>query len=186
LAVGTPNPALLKTYEFDPRGIRPESVQSYEVGYKGLLGPKFLIDAYAYYNKYKDFITAVEVYQQQGTTYPFPKFGVPVNATGEVKAYGAALGIDYLLGKFNVSGNVSYNEIGDLPAGYINDFNTPKYRYNLGFGNKEIFKNVGFNVAWRWQDEFYWNSSFASGDRTCLQYIGCTDQFESTFGKLND
>jgi outer membrane receptor protein involved in Fe transport len=164
LAVGAPNPALLKTYEFDPRGIRPESVQSYEVGYKGLLGPKFLIDAYAYYNKYKDFITAVEVYQQQGSTYPFPKFGVPVNATGKVTSYGAALGIDYLLGKnYNLSGNVSYNEIGDLPADYLNDFNTPKVRYNLGLGNKEIIKNFGFNVNFRWQDEFFWNSSFASG-----------------------
>jgi outer membrane receptor protein involved in Fe transport len=164
LASGTPNPALLKTYEFDPRGIRPESVQSYEVGYKGLLGPKFLIDAYAYYNKYKDFITAVEVYQMQGTTYPFPKFGVPVNAQGEVTSYGGALGIDYLLGKnYNLSGNVSYNEIGDLPADYLNDFNTPKVRYNLGLGNKEIIKNFGFNVNYRWQDEFFWNSSFASG-----------------------
>ncbi|MNK12369.1 catecholate siderophore receptor CirA [compost metagenome] len=164
LAAGAPNPALLKVYEFDPRGIRPESVQSYEVGYKGLLGPKFLIDAYAYYNQYKNFITAVEVYQQQGTTYPFPKFGVPVNATGKVTSYGAALGIDYLLGKnYNLSGNVSYNEIGDLPADYLNDFNTPKVRYNLGLGNKEIIKNFGFNVNYRWQDEFFWNSSFASG-----------------------
>lgn len=164
LASGTPNPALLKVYEFDPRGIRPESVQSYEVGYKGLLGPKFLIDAYAYYNKYKDFITGVDVYQAQGSTYPFPKFGVPVNAAGKVTSYGAALGVDYLLGKnYNLSGNVSYNKIGDLPADYINDFNTPKFRYNLGLGNKEIIKNIGFNVNYRWQGEFFWNSSFASG-----------------------
>lgn len=163
LASGAPNPALLKTYEFDPKGIRPESVQSYEVGYKGLLGPKFLIDAYAYYNQYKDFITAVEVYQMQGAN-SFAKFGVPVNAQGEVTSYGAALGIDYLLGKnYNLSGNVSYNEIGDLPADYINDFNTPKVRYNLGLGNREIIRNIGFNVNYRWQDEFYWNSSFAAG-----------------------
>lgn len=162
-SAGTPNPGLLQQYNFDAKGVVPESVQAYEVGYKGLLGPKFLIDAYAYYNMYKNFITAVDVYQR-GSDGSFTKFGVPVNATGEVKAYGAALGIDYLLGKFNVSGNVSYNEIGDLPAGYINDFNTPKYRYNLGLGNKEIIKNVGFNVAWRWQDKFYWNSSFASGE----------------------
>jgi outer membrane receptor protein involved in Fe transport len=163
LASGAPNRALLKAYEFDPRGIRPESVQSYEVGYKGLLGPKFLIDAYAYYNQYKNFITAVEVYQENGAIYPFPKFGVPVNAKGEVTSYGGALGIDYLLGNYNLSGNVSYNEIGDLPADYINDFNTPKVRYNLGLGNREIIKNFGFNVNYRWQDDFFWNSSFASG-----------------------
>jgi len=68
------------------------------------------------------------------------------------------------MGQFNLTGNVSYNEIGDLPLNYINDFNTPKYRFNLGLGNQNIFKNVGFNTAYRWQDKFYWNSSFASGD----------------------
>lgn len=161
-ATGTPNPALLQTYEFDARGVRPESVKAYEVGYKGLLGSKFLIDAYAYYNTYKNFITSVEVYQQNGTS--FSKFGVPINAQGEVDTYGAALGVDYLLGAYNLSGNVSYNKIGDLPVNYINDFNTPEIRYNLGLGNKEVIKNVGFNVNYRWQDAFYWNSSFASGD----------------------
>ena len=161
-AVGTPNPSLLQTYDFKAEGVKPESVQAYEVGYKGLLGPKFLIDAYAYYNIYKDFITAVDVYQNNAGS--FVKFGVPVNATGKVTSYGAALGLDYLLGDYNVSGNVSYNEIGDLPVNYINDFNTPKVRYNLGFGNKEIIKNVGFNVAYRWQGKFYWNSSFSSGE----------------------
>jgi len=162
IAAGATDPGLLAQYTFDPRGVRPESVKAYEIGYKGLIGSKFLIDAYAYYNTYKDFITAVEVYQQNEDG--FSKFGVPVNAEGEVNAYGAALGIDYLLGNYNLSGNVSYNEIGDLPANYINDFNTPTIRYNLGLGNKELIKNLGFNVNYRWQDSFYWTSSFASGN----------------------
>ncbi|MBB6235420.1 outer membrane receptor protein involved in Fe transport [Pedobacter sp. AK013] len=160
-ATGTPNPALLQQYTFDTKGVRPESVQSYELGYKGLLLPNLLVDVYGYYNIYKDFITAVDVYQNVGGS--FVKFGVPVNAEGKVTSYGAALGLDYLVGKYTISGNVSYNKIGDLPVNYINDFNTPKIRYNLGFGNKEIIKNFGFNLAYRWQDQFYWNSSFASG-----------------------
>lgn len=165
-ATGTANPALLQQYTFDPRGVRPESVQSYELGYKGLIMPNLLIDAYGYYNIYKDFITAVDVYQNVGTlaSPTFVKFGVPVNAAGEVTSYGAALGLDYLINKWTLSGNVSYNEIGDLPVNYINDFNTPKIRFNLGLGNREIIKNFGFNVSYRWQDKFYWNSSFASGD----------------------
>ncbi|RBQ10064.1 TonB-dependent receptor [Pedobacter miscanthi] len=160
-ATGTPNQALLQQYTFDSRGVRPESVQSYELGYKGLVLPNLLVDAYGYYNIYKDFITAVDVYQNVNGS--FVKFGVPVNAEGKVTSYGAALGLDYLVGKYTISGNVSYNKIGDLPVNYINDFNTPKIRYNLGFGNKEIIKNFGFNLAYRWQDQFYWNSSFASG-----------------------
>jgi outer membrane receptor protein involved in Fe transport len=162
IATGTPSPTLLQQYQFDAEGVKPESVQAYEVGYKGLLGGNLLIDAYGYYNKYKNFITAVDVYQQNGTN--FSKFGVPVNAKGEVTSYGAAFGLDYRISNYNLSGNVSYNEIGDLPTTYINDFNTPTIRYNLGLGNSEIVKNLGFNVNYRWQDAFYWNSSFASGD----------------------
>jgi len=165
-ATGTANPGLLQQYTFDTRGVRPESVQSYELGYKGLIMPNMLIDAYGYYNIYKDFITAVDVYQNVGTlaSPTFVKFGVPVNAAGEVTSYGAALGLDYLINKWTLSGNVSYNQIGDLPVNYINDFNTPKIRFNLGLGNREIIKNFGFNLSYRWQDKFYWNSSFASGD----------------------
>ncbi|TCD02161.1 TonB-dependent receptor [Pedobacter frigidisoli] len=158
---GAANPALLQKYTFDARGVRPESVKAYEIGYKGLLGPRLLIDAYAYYNQYKNFITAVNVYQNVGGS--FVKYGVPINAEGEVTSYGGALGLDYLMGKWNVSGNVSYNQIGDLPENYINDFNTPKIRYNLGLGNREIIKNFGFNISYRWQDQFYWNSSFSAG-----------------------
>jgi outer membrane receptor protein involved in Fe transport len=72
--------------------------------------------------------------------------------------------MDYLMGKFNLSGNISYNQIGNLPATFLNDFNTPTVRYNLGIGNRSIVKNVGMNVSYRWQDAFYWASSFASGD----------------------
>ena len=163
-ALGNPTTGILQKNNFDARGVRPESVQAYELGYKGLLGSRLLIDAYGFYNTYKDFITAVNVYQQVGATNDYTQFGVPVNAEGTVTSYGAALGIDYVMGKYNVNGNVSYNQIGDLPANYINDFNTPKVRFNLGFGNREIIKNVGFNVSYRWQDKFYWNSSFSAGN----------------------
>jgi len=162
IATGASEPTLLTQYNFDPRGVRPESVTAYELGYKGLLGSNFLIDVYGFYNQYKDFITAVNVYQLNGTA--FTKFGVPVNATGEVKTYGGAFGLDYVRGKYTFSGNVSYNKLSDLPANYQNDFNTPEIRYNLGISNREIFKNVGFNVNYRWQDKFNWLSSFAGGE----------------------
>jgi outer membrane receptor protein involved in Fe transport len=162
-ATGAPTTGILQKYTFDPEGVKPESVQAYEIGYKGLYGGKLLLDAYAYYNQYKNFVTAVNVYQQVGATADYTKFGVPVNAEGKVTSYGAALGLDYVIGKYNLNGNVSYNKIGDLPTNYINDFNTPTIRYNLGLGNREIIKNIGFNLQYRWQDEFYWNSSFSAG-----------------------
>jgi outer membrane receptor protein involved in Fe transport len=161
-AAGAPNPGVLETYTFDARGVRPESVESYELGYKGLLGSKLLIDTYGYYSIYSDFISAVEIYQNPLATAV--KFNVPVNLTEDVKTYGGAFGLDYILGKYNLSGNVSYNKISDIPANFINTFNTPELRYNFGFGNREIFKNVGFNLQYRWQEKFTWNSTFGSGD----------------------
>ncbi|SOD15233.1 TonB-dependent receptor [Pedobacter xixiisoli] len=162
LAAGQPTTGILKEYTFDSRGVRPESVNAFELGYKGLLGSNFLIDVYGFYNEYKNFITGVNVHQLNGTT--FTKFGVPVNATGKVTTYGGAFGLDYVRGKYTFSGNVSYNKLNDLPADYNNDFNTPEIRYNLGISNREVFKNVGFNVNYRWQDRFVWFSSFAGGE----------------------
>ncbi len=161
VAAGAPNPALLTAYTFEAGGLRPESVQSFEFGYKGLATSKLLIDAYAYYNVYKDFIGGVDLYQNPTTTAV--KFSVPVNLAGNVKSYGGAFGLDYQSGKWNYNGNASYNKIGDTPTSFDNNFNTPEWRFNAGVGNKEIAKNVGFNVQYRWQDEFLWNSTFARG-----------------------
>jgi len=161
VAAGAPNPGLLTPYTFDAGGLRPESVQSFELGYKGLATSKLLIDAYVYYNVYKDFIGGIDLYQNPTSTAV--KFSVPVNLAGNVKAYGAAFGLDYQTGKWNWNGNTSYNKIGDTPAGFDNNFNTPEWRFNVGVGNREIAKNLGFNVQYRWQDAFLWNSTFARG-----------------------
>ncbi len=169
-AMGTPNPGVLVPYNLNPKGIRPESVKSFELGYKGLLSSNLMIDTYGYYSIYEDFIGGVDLYQHPipNSALPVPtmttKFSVPVNLAESLKSYGAALGLDYLIGKFNASGNVSFNKIGELPSNFINSFNTPEIRYNIGLGSKEIVKNFGFNVQYRWQDKFMWNSTFSSGE----------------------
>jgi outer membrane receptor protein involved in Fe transport len=160
-AAGTPNPALLQSYTFASEGLRPEFVQSFELGYKGLITKQLLIDAYAYYNIYEDFIGAVELYQNP--TAVATRFNVPVNIDGTVKSLGAAIGADYQVGKFNFNANTSYNKLNNLPTTIDNNFNTPEWRVNAGFGSKEIVKNFGFNVQYRWQQAFMWNSTFATG-----------------------
>jgi len=162
VAGGTPNPAVLNAYTFDPKGVRPESVQSFELGYKGLLGRRLLIDTYGYYNIYSDFIGAVELYQNPTTSAV--KFNVPVNIVEDVKTYGAAFGLDYRMGTYNLNGNVSYNKISDIPANFLNSFNTPEIRFNAGVANQAVLKNVGYNIQYRWQEKFQWNSTFGSGE----------------------
>ena len=46
---------------------------------------------------------------------------------------------------------------------FITAFNTPKWITNLSFANREVVKNIGFNIVWRWQDAFSWESPLANG-----------------------
>jgi iron complex outermembrane receptor protein len=45
------------------------------------------------------------------------------------------------------------------------DFNSPKYMFNLGFGNGNVNNsNAGFDISYRWQSKFDWVSSFGNGE----------------------
>ncbi|MEP4532004.1 MAG: TonB-dependent receptor [Cyclobacteriaceae bacterium] len=48
--------------------VKPEQVKSIELGYKSLLGNKFLIDAVYYYNIYTDFITQIQLVKAEEYT----------------------------------------------------------------------------------------------------------------------
>ncbi|WP_232826024.1 TonB-dependent receptor [Chitinophaga alhagiae] len=158
----TGNVADLQKHTFTE--FRPESVQAYEVGYRGLIKGRLLIDAYYYYNAYKDFINTIVLLQTaDGTPAGLASaniFATVVNNPEKVVTQGWALGLDYVVNTWNVSGNVSYNDMTKKPASLYNDFNTPKVRFNLGLGNRNVYKNIGFNLNFRWQDEYTWNSTF--------------------------
>ncbi|MVN21073.1 TonB-dependent receptor [Mucilaginibacter arboris] len=162
----TGNPAVLQPYTFGK--FNPESVQAYEVGYKGLITNKLLIDAYYYYNQYKNFISNIILIQNPTPGNPvglanYQVFSTYANNPAKVKTDGFAVGLDYQLYKLNLTGNVSYNKLSSASNGYINQYNTPEYRYNLGINSSNIYKNIGFNVQYRWQEQFLWESPFATG-----------------------
>jgi outer membrane receptor protein involved in Fe transport len=54
---------------------------------------------------------------------------------------------------------------------FITAFNTPNWIVNLSIGNREIVKNLGFNIVWRWQDGFYWESPLANGAVPAYQVV---------------
>ncbi|GAB3708664.1 TonB-dependent receptor [Spirosoma flavus] len=175
--------ALLKP-TVDP-GYDPERVETYEVGYKGLLGNKLFIDAYYYYNRFLNFLGSQVVVQPttpisaanpqtalqliNGATRSV--YSYPVNSPTQVKNAGWAIGLDYLLpANYTIGGNVSSNYLvdeGELPTGFVTFFNTPKYRYNLSFGNRNVGgSGFGFNIVYRAQDAFLWEGSFANTEAT--------------------
>ncbi|QHT71621.1 TonB-dependent receptor [Rhodocytophaga rosea] len=165
--------SVLQPYQF--KEFKPERVQSYEIGYKSLIGNKLMIDAYYYYNAYKNFNGQQIVIQSnptEGPSNPLALIGLagtrqiyafPENSSGTITAHGWALGLDYALPKgFTLGGNVAYNSLikGDDNLAQT-QFNTPRYRSNVSFGNRNLVKNLGFNIVWRWQDAFLWESSFS-------------------------
>lgn len=153
--------------------VKPETVNSYEVGYKGILGDRLLVDAYAYYSVYKNFVATIGV-AQSGTGAPtatdlyspFTTRNVSYvqNAAEDVKAIGWGVSAEYQLGRgFNLYGNVFSDKLQDVPSGFVSFFNAPLYRWNLGLRNDNVYKNIGFNVVVKWQDNNYYEGTFVSG-----------------------
>jgi iron complex outermembrane recepter protein len=88
---------------------------------------------------------------------------VYTNSTETVTAHGVTLGLAYNLPKgYQVSGNYNWNSLVDVPAAFISEFNTPEHKMNLSFGNRKVSENLGFNIGYRWQSAFDWQSSFTN------------------------
>jgi iron complex outermembrane receptor protein len=160
--------------------IKPEKVQSFEVGYRGLINNRLAVDANYYFGEYQNFILNQVVIRpdspvlgSDGTINPaaaqdilntkYQVFQLYTNASDRVTAQGATLGLTYFVpGGFTIGGNgtwSAFNLKGANPNN-IPAFNTPRYKTNVTIGNRNVAKNVGFNVAWHWQDSFDWVGSF--------------------------
>lgn len=175
------NIALLQPFtEFNP--VKPEQVRNVEVGYKGVINNKLLIDAVYYYNAYTDFITQVRVRRAAEFTAanaPRPEligtpnyatilngtdlntFQIYTNISEGVTSQGAAVSLSYVLPRnWQINSNYNWNVINNVPDGFLAEFNTPEHKVNFGLSNRKITKNWGGSVNWRWQSAFRWESSF--------------------------
>ncbi len=166
---------------------KPEQVTSFELGYRGKV-KNFVIDASAYYNSYKDFLANETViapfYGDVGLTQTLPD-GTPLavaaiasgdfqayqtytNSDADVNSYGAAISVSTkVLDGFDLSMNYTYAKLDfDVTANpdFRTNFNTPEHKVKASFGKTELFKNFGFNVSWRWSDNYFWEASFGDGD----------------------
>lgn len=152
--------------------LKPEKLTAYEVGYKGVINEKVLVDVNYYYNQYKDFISSQTVFSKNATTHqgnPLPAgtaFRPYTNAKEKVTSQGIGVGLTYNLpSNFVLGGNYNYasfNADEEEGSEFEPQFNTPEHRYSISIGNRKLFSNLGFNIAWRWQDEFLWQSGFST------------------------
>ncbi len=158
-----------------------------------LLNNTLTIDIDAYSNTYNGFLGQVQVYVPKGTTVGTDaavlamldrnrdataatsttaasqgqdRYRVYTNATGVYHNFGSSVSVNYnFYKKYTVGGVLNYNEMrsGNPNDIFVTGFNTPKFGSNISFGNREVAKNIGFNVVWRWQDSFLWQSPLVNG-----------------------
>lgn len=160
--------------------MQPEHINAFEVGYKSVFWDnKIAVDWEVYNNIYEGFLGQVEVAVPKTdvvgtdasvldmlTRSKQDRYRVFSNAKNRYNSYGSSVGVVYnFYKKFTLSGNLNYNDIKANAEKdvFITAFNTPRWVTNLSFGNREIARNVGFNVVWRWQEGFYWESPLANG-----------------------
>jgi outer membrane receptor protein involved in Fe transport len=158
--------------------VKPENVQSFEIGYKTLLNNKLFFDVSYYYSNYDNFIGLAPV-MNVPTPISNPMAGADIllgnspqvylvytNAQNSVYATGLSAAVNYSFGKgFNVGANGTWAKLykRDIADPIVPSFNTPEYKTNVTFGNRNLYKNIGFNVAWHWQDSFLYQFAFANG-----------------------
>ncbi len=169
---GASNTALLQQQVFGE--FKPESMSSFEVGYKTLIAKRLLIDFYAYSGTYTNFIGGVNVVQSRNALNPYGVlsadtrvgYSISTNATANVSTSGWGVSADYMLpGNFTFTSSLYTDNIGDLPVGFISYFNTPKWRANFGLSNSGFLlkKRLGFSASMHYQDELNYEGTFAVG-----------------------
>lgn len=166
-----------------------------------LFNNKLFIDFDAYANIYDGFLGQVQVYVPKHETVGTDaaliamidrnrdaiaasngnsaskgqeRYRVYTNAKNNYTTYGSSLGITYNFYKtFTISGNVNYNKIkgNATPDLFVTGFNTPEWTTNVSIGNRAITKNLGFNIVWKWQNGFLWESPLVTGTIASINNI---------------
>ena len=158
-----------------------------------LFNNTLVIDIDAYTNLYSGFLGQVQVYvpkeetigtdasvlamldrnrdatTQTATTAASKgqdRYRVYSNAKNTYRNFGSALGLTYkFYKKFTAAGHISLNKMKSNQSDdiFVTGFNTPEWMANISIGNSELVKNIGFNLVWRWQDAFLWESPLVTG-----------------------
>jgi len=194
----TGNPGLLEASGVEH--VKPEQMQSIEFGWRAKLSNTFTIDANIYRNAYQDFISTEAVispyYGQVGdnglsilaiANGDFETYSAYTNTDAEIESWGATVGVrTKIFNGYDLSANYTKSVLEfdqEAYPDFSTNWNTPEDKWKVQFGNTNLFDNVGFNVAWRWFSDFYWEATFGNGDVPSTHVIDA--QINFTLPKWN-
>ena len=174
------DPSLLEVA--NPDYIKPEQIRTLELGYRGKL-ENLTVDLSVYSNKITDFMSTQTVVSPGAGLVDLSDGGIAAgsilassfqiysaytNSEAEVKSYGGAVGLSTkVFGGFNLNTNYTYAKLdfdSDAYPDFNTNFNTPEHKVKVGFGKADLFENFGFNMAWRWSDNYEWEAAFGDGE----------------------
>ncbi len=158
--------------------IKPEQVNSFEIGYKGLWAKQRLyVDVDFYYSSYRNFIAQVNANVAQGknpdslanyfsSATTQNRYRLWTNSQTRVYNYGASAGLRYsLTTNWSIGGNASFARLdrAENGDGLESAFNTPKWITNATLSNGNVWNGLGFSVNYKYQSDFLWQSELATG-----------------------
>lgn len=192
------NSNLLKqnTYTY----LQPENVKGLEAGYRSVLfNEKLSIDVDFYYNIYRNLMAQVEanipknlnadsVASYLNDKQKQDRYRVWTNSKTVSYNYGSTLGISWEMPKkFRLSGNITIARLDrtDQKDGLEDGFNSPKCIYNLTFGNPSMFTHLGFQVNYRRQSSYLWQSSLATETVPAYSTVDAQAQYNNEKNRVS-
>lgn len=158
--------------------LQPEEVKGIEAGYRATFWNGVLaVDMDFYYNVYHNLMAQVEANIPKKNTpdsvlyylndkQKQDRYRLWTNSKTVSYNYGSTWGVTWNMPKrYQLSGNVTLSKL-DRKAqndGLEDGFNTPAWMYNISFGNPAVISRFGFQVNYRWQSKYLWQSSLATG-----------------------
>jgi iron complex outermembrane receptor protein len=201
VATGTNPTTALAPYVLNIAPLRLEQANSFEAGYKGLVGKNLVVDLSYYRSYYNDFVTNGQpvISNVDGSQPTFTQLaaGAPSgfqqaqlprvvvvsrNLDLLVRTQGALASLTYTATPaLNLTGNYSLNVLLNS-SDEVPFYNTPKHKFNVGaFGN--VTRQLGYRVNYHWAQAHRYESSFAVGYLDAYKSVDA--QVHYTFPKLN-
>ena len=160
---GQTDPSILQPANL--RFLEQEQITTYELGFRSLFAPQWLVDATFHYNTYKNFTANILSFS--------PAMGMPIltlnNVEDPVNSMGVNLGLSYnndngwrFGANYNFV-NFDADDAREKNPFYFPDFNTPQNSYKLFFGYRSLKKKLGFNVHYRWVEDYVFQSPNGQG-----------------------
>ncbi|HUM48193.1 MAG TPA: TonB-dependent receptor, partial [Chitinophagales bacterium] len=150
--------------------IQPEKVQTFEIGYQRLLlNERIYFDINYFHNEYSGFIfSTVLVKPDSGgpgnaadiitaayaiESNAVENFLTVVNSPDKAVVDGIETGVSLLLPRnYKLSGNFTWIHDNVTPGKPLPGIRTPPFKSNVSISKRDVIRNLGFMINWRWTD----------------------------------